>query len=582
MICTTQRKTNRKSNCIQRISRLRNAVGVSAILISLYAGTSARAEGPIPTALLVVSGASASLPAPSFGGTGANGVLSSFDALTGSQTDVLFGRSDGNTYTLSWKNARINSETIVYDGHTLQRDVDYTLDYTGGALQFVRRLPAGAMVRVTYFVDTSNAVRNLPAIPHLLPYDLWQSGDNHLRFRTLFREEADANAPFKPDTPQFGINALQWTGSARLLNSPVASALLDTKLFVDLQGGDWLDRGGLLLSERSRWGKTDLGVTYSRGGAQFTQAQESGIAAGLQSLEAKVATSAVPGVAITGSVKQSEQIAVPTASAVNSAAASSALPTVTPSETNASVALELAALHKTKVSAALNDRYDKDGAHRTREAQIQLPTFAAGKTQISGGVQTANAAAQERTIGLLSANSKPLRYLDVTGDARLRDGLLADQKPDPNALNTYGLKLNYAPSKRLKLSGGVTFNPEQDGAVKRAQRNALGLESDWGLFAFRGQLGLDQDLTASRATDASELGLDLRISRFDTFTTGFRGANIFDRSTSGLNTYMLGYTRRMGALLDLSLNGSLSRATNSTGDTTKPEIKTEAKLGLHF
>ena len=181
---------------------------------------------------------------------------------------------------------------------------------------------------------------------------------------------------------------------------------------------------------------------------------------------------------------------------------------MTTTEANASVALELAALRKTKLTASLNDRYSKEGLYRNGETLIELPRLPFAQTQISGGVQVSREPGVERTTGLLSASAKPIRYLEVAGDARLRDGVLANDKPDPTLLNTYGLRLNYAPSKRLKLSGSVTRNPEQNGSVQRAQRNAFGMETDWGLFALRGQVGLDEDLLTSRFTDASEFGLD--------------------------------------------------------------------------
>ena len=117
--------------------------------------------------------------------------------------------------------------------------------------------------------------------------------------------------------------------------------------------------------------------------------------------------------------------------------------------------------------------------------------------------------------------------------------------------------------------------------MQRAQRNSFGLESNWGLFTLRGQVGLDEDLLTSHFTDASEFGLDLRLTRYDTFTTGFKGINFFNQTVAGTNTYLLGFTHHLGSLFDVSLNGSDIHSTN-LADNTKPEIKTEAKLGLHF
>ena len=557
-------------------------------LAALGFGMGARADAPRLNNP-VLDAAAPALPAASplqvtspFGGSGTPGIMSTFDALSGAQIDVLFARPTGGTYSLSWKNARLGSETVVCEGRALTRDLDYTFDYPGGAITFSRKLPAGTMVRVAYTVDTLLAVRNLSNPAQSLHWDLWQAGDNHLRLRTLYRAERDLNAPFTPDTAQFGLNALQWTDSLRVLRAGTLQTQLDSGLFVDLQGGDWLERGGFKLGERTRWSKSSFDVAYARAGALFTQTEESGLAPGQQILEAKLGTSALPGITATGSIKQTEQVAAPTSTSATSATSSSAAAAaVLSGDTSASLALELAALRRAKIIATLNDHFDPSGARRSQEARLELPRLKAGQTQLSGGVQTVDDPTGRRMVGLLTANSRPLRALDVTGDARLRDGVLSDDKPDPAILNTYALKMKYAPSKRLHLTGDMTLNPEQDGAAKRGQRNAIGLESDWGLFLLRGQVGVDDDYTLARSTDASDLGLDLRLSRRDTLTTGFHAANLFDRSTIGANTYTLGFKRRVGSAFDLSLNGSLTQPTNTT-DTAKPEIKTEARLGLHF
>jgi hypothetical protein len=528
------------------------------------------------------------LPGPSalsISGPGPNLVLSSFNADTGMQTDVIFGRNGANSYPLSWRNVQLHSELVVCDGHALRRDLDYTFDNVSGAIQFARPLRAGVMARITYNVDTPDAGRNTPAVAAPLYWGLWQDGANVLRLRTLAVDTTNNSAAVSSgssvssSSAPFGRDALQWMGSTRLLRGQGVNAQMETRLFMDLQGGDWLDRGGMGLNERTHWGRTDWGFSYARAGTQFTQAEESGLAAGQENLEARASATPANGVTVTGSVKQTTQLpADPTTPSASTQAAS---PAVTTTEANASVALELAALRKTKLTASLSDRYTKDGVYRNGEALVELPRLPFGQTQISGGVQISREPGVERATGLLSASARPYRYLEVAGDARLRDGALADDRPDPTLLNTYGIRLNYAPSKRLKLTGGVTRNPEQGGSVQRAQRNSFGLESDWGLFALHGQVGLDEDLLTTHFTDSSEFGLDLRLTRFDTFTTGFKGINFFDHTAAGTNTYLLGFTHRLGSLFDVSLNGSLVHSTN-TADSAKPEIKTEAKLGLHF
>ena len=248
------------------------------------------------------------LPGPSalsISGPGPNLVLSSFSADRGMQTDVIFGRNGATSYPLSWRNVQLHSELVVCDGHPLRRDFDYTFDNVSGTVQFARPLRAGVMARITYNVDAPDAVRNTPGTATPLYWGLWQSGENQLRLRTLAENTTNTSGVSSAsNTSPFGRNALQWTGNSRLLRRPGLNAQLDTRLLVDLQGGDWLDRGGLGLNERTYWGKTDWSLAYARAGAQFVQAEESGLAVGQENLEAKASAMPAKGVTVTGSVKQ--------------------------------------------------------------------------------------------------------------------------------------------------------------------------------------------------------------------------------------------------------------------------------------
>ena len=395
------------------------------------------------------------LPTPSalsISGPGPNLVLSSFNADQGMQTDVIFGRNGTSSYPLSWRNVQLHSELVVCDGHVLRRDLDYTFDNVSGAIQFARPLRAGAMARITYNVDTPDAVRNTPATSTPLYWGLWQNGANVLRLRTLADTTNSAavtsGSSNSSNAAPFGQDALQWMGSTRLLRGQRVNAQLDTRLFMDLQGGDWLERGGMGLNERTHWGRTDWNFSYARAGSQFTQSEESGLAAGQENLEARALATPAKGITVTGGLKQTTQL--PVVPITPPASTPAALPAVTTTEANASVALELAALRKTKLTASVNDRYTKDGVYRNGEALVELPRLPFAQTQISGGVQVSHEPGVDRTTGLLAASAKPHRYLEVAGDARLRDGALADDRPDPTLLNTYGIRLNYAPSKRLK------------------------------------------------------------------------------------------------------------------------------------
>ena len=527
-----------------------------------------QASEPLP--LFAVATPLTSIP---LGALSPAGALSHFDAISGIQTDVIFGKNTEGPYSLSWKRMLTNSETVECDGRLLQRDIDYSLDTAVGTIRFAFALPARSTVRLTYSTNTPDVIRSAPET-HLLHLDLHNKGKNRLRIRTKLQEQntdISAASATPTATSQFDINTLQWTGSTPLLRLPFLTSQLDSRMFVDLQGGNWMDRGGVTLAQQGKLGKADINLTYSRAGALFSQSEESGIAAGQEALGAKFGGVPFKGVTLSGGVQQ-------TASVPPADTKTEPTKTVTAS---GEVALELAKLAKTKVTSRVEDRFDKDGEHLNTETNVQLPRLPFAQTQLSGGVQTVANPKQERMVCLLAAASRPSRYLEVNGDARFRSSQNADNSPDPNARNTYGLKFNFAPSKRLKLGGGTIFNPEANGGILNGRRDTVNMESDWGFLSLRGQLGVDQDFDKSRASGTSEVGFDLHFSRFDIFSTGFRGQGLFDTTVPGTGTYLLGFKHRLGSTFDLMLNGELTRPLLG-GDASKMEIKTEAKLGLRF
>ena len=248
-------------------------------------------------------------------------------------------------------------------------------------------------------------------------------------------------------------------------------------------------------------------------------------------------------------------------------------------------ATPIASLKQLKVAVGFEDTYQDTGVQRKREALIDLPTLVPLKTQISGGVQLLDNVGKEQTIGIVNAKSSPIRYLQLDGGAKLRQSTLADNlTPDPDVVNTYNMKFSVAPSRFLKLTGSVSHNPEGDGGiVKRLLSQSIGLESDWKLFLFKAAYGTENDYQNAKLNSLLNLGLDLHVSKWDTISTGFEGRSAFDTNLTSTNTYRLGFTHRLGSQFDLSLSGSYSQTLlNGIATSDKPEVKTEAKVGVHF
>src|SRR5205823_14745136 len=58
------------------------------------------------------------------------------------------------------------------------------------------------------------------------------------------------------------------------------------------------------------------------------------------------------------------------------------------------------------------------------------------QAQISGGFRETSAPGKERTVGLVDAKAHPLRYVEIGGGARFRDGFVDTDRPDPDAVNS--------------------------------------------------------------------------------------------------------------------------------------------------
>lgn len=248
-------------------------------------------------------------------------------------------------------------------------------------------------------------------------------------------------------------------------------------------------------------------------------------------------------------------------------------------------ATPIASMKQLKLTTGYEDIYQETGVQRKREALVDLPPLAFGKTQLSGGVQQIDNVGKEQYVGIVNAKSSPLRYVQLDGGAKLRQGTLADNvTPDPDVVNTYKLKFSLAPSRFFKLTGDVAHNPEADGGtIQRRLKQIVGLESDWGLFLFKGQYGTENDYQTAKYNSLLTLGLDLRVTKWDTISTGFEGRAQYDSSLTSSNTYRLGFTHRLGSAFDLSLSGSYTQnLLNGVPTADRPEIKTEAKVGLKF
>ncbi len=244
----------------------------------------------------------------------------------------------------------------------------------------------------------------------------------------------------------------------------------------------------------------------------------------------------------------------------------------------------LARLRALKFSFNWNDTFRTDGAQRSREALVELPPLSFAGTKLSGGVRQTSASGEQMLVGILDAGLHPVRYVEVTGGVRLRDGMLNNSLPDPNASDTYNLKLALTPWKKFKLTGSMARNPENsDGTFQRTESQALGLETEFGCVQFKGQYGLEDTYQTMQRQNLLDLSLGLRLTRFDTLTTGFQDRSAFDNGLSGSQSYALNFTHHLSSVFDMTLGGTMTLyMADGTTQWDKTDLKAQANISLHF
>jgi hypothetical protein len=241
-------------------------------------------------------------------------------------------------------------------------------------------------------------------------------------------------------------------------------------------------------------------------------------------------------------------------------------------------------LAKLKVKAGVQSQVTATGAASTASALVEVPALTRYQASLSGGLNYSTSPTKSLTVGVLDVNTKPLKFLELSGGTRLRDGMLANSAPDPSVLNTYNMKFALGPSKLLKLTGSFSSNPEAaDGTVRHSLAQMIGLESDFTLLKLSGQVGQEQLYDTPQLSNNMKFGLDFRLSKYDLLSTAWEGHSLLTTSLLETSIYRLGYTRKLGSALDLSLSGSMTQqAVNGVFNPASQELKAEAKIGIHF
>lgn len=212
------------------------------------------------------------LPIPSDFGSSPYGTIHANPL--GQRTDLLLGQNSRGPYRTSWKNVLPYSERVVLNGNNLLRDLDYTYDESTGTAMFNLPVASRDVLQITYRIDNVGAELNpsLPTAP--LQWNLFQGANSRLQF--LVRPEA-----LMSDRP-FDSSYLQFTNNTRLSKT----SSFEAGVFYDLHGGNFAKRGGVRFVNQNKLSIGTVGVSYMRGGQDFSQQDMTHIATGKEIWEA--------------------------------------------------------------------------------------------------------------------------------------------------------------------------------------------------------------------------------------------------------------------------------------------------------
>ncbi|MDX1933331.1 MAG: hypothetical protein SFU56_12050 [Capsulimonadales bacterium] len=164
----------------------------------------------------------------------------------------------------------------------------------------------------------------------------------------------------------------------------------------------------------------------------------------------------------------------------------------------------------------------------------------------------------------------------------------------PGPLDTTRARVALRPLKVLTVTGAYTWNPEENGTVRQALRQELGLSASLGAI----ELGSAYSMTTLNGIAGEDvfdpqfgtvsLSLGLRFSRYTSLSGSFKDS-LRNRSAveltpsllpQYLRTYGLGLTHSLGSSFNFALGGSLTE--DRSGANQPRDVRGEARLGLRF
>lgn len=218
-------------------------------------------------------------------------------------TDVFVGRNVVGPYVLSWRGIEAGSEQLTRNGQRLRADTDYKLDPKTGILTFTSALKSQQIARIDYRFAPGKALANSAGLLAPMQFNLFERGNGAMSFNALFRPAVGAAVSPNGAGPA-ALMLLGFNGNARISEQ----SNLTSKLYLDANGGNLLDRSAVQIAEKSKTSFGLFSAGFTRGGSAYKAADETGIAAAKQALEAQASLNPVHGIAASASFQQTSDL----------------------------------------------------------------------------------------------------------------------------------------------------------------------------------------------------------------------------------------------------------------------------------
>lgn len=358
------------------------------------------------------------------------------DTTFRTNTDIIMANGAIGPYMATYKPVNRFSESVTVDGKLVQRDFEYTMDYSTGGVTFKKTVSANSVIRVEYSFNPTTASTNKAAMSIPVTLDLVKRQGSGLQFTGLYKQ-ADPNAKTTTDMAVYGL-----TGEKKMGQGQLSSMLLFSP---DLSSGNgqstFSDRAAMKFGGSTKNDRFSLSTSYVHVGEQFSGAKDYGLQQGMDVMDLAAGFSASKNLNFSSSLNRTEAL---TGEKKGEVVASSLQKMVLTSTGGPKMTLTHGQVDKGKPNTS--------GVQTTTDSLLLEQKFNANTSVVASheNVTVDNANNQtDLTTNQLVLTTKPINNLGLTSKVVQKDS------STDGAQIAYGMDINSNPNKTTSLTASV-------------------------------------------------------------------------------------------------------------------------------